>query len=102
MQRRAAVLSTGAIRRTETARLMSETGWDPLETRRARSKMAYFLKIVKGLSPLYLNTRIIFKPPNYEFLEPSPVIVFKLLNLNVASLAIIDHFFPTARASGTL
>ena len=25
--------------------------------------MAYFFKIVKGLSPLYLNTRIIFKPP---------------------------------------
>ena len=48
VQRRAAVLSTGAIRRTETLRLMSETGWDPLETRRARAKMACFYKIVKG------------------------------------------------------
>jgi hypothetical protein len=62
VQRRAAVLSTGAIRRTETLRLMSETGWDPLETRRARAKMACFYKIVKGDSPFYLNAQITLKP----------------------------------------
>src|SRR5271165_4271775 len=34
VQRRAAVLCTGAIRRTETAKLMAEIGWDSLELRR--------------------------------------------------------------------
>ena len=63
VQRRAAVLSTGAIRRTETAKLMQEIGWDSLKIRRARSKMTCFYQIVKGISPLYLNTKISVRPP---------------------------------------
>ena len=63
VQRRAAVLSTGAIRRTETAKLMQEIGWDSLKIRRARAKMACFYEIVKGISPLYLNTKISVRPP---------------------------------------
>ena len=63
VQRRAAVLSTGAIRRTETLKLMGETGWDPLETRRERAKMSCFYQIAKGTIPLYLNEKISFKPP---------------------------------------
>ena len=47
VQRRAAVLCTGAIRRTETAKLMAETGWDSLELRRKRSKMLLFFQIAK-------------------------------------------------------
>jgi len=62
VQRRAAVLSTGAIRRTETIKLMAETGWDDLETRRARAKMACFFQIAKGTSPPYLREKISFKP----------------------------------------
>ena len=42
---------------------MAETGWDPLETRRARAKMACFYQIAKGNSPLYLSARISFRPP---------------------------------------
>ena len=61
VQRRAAVLSTGAIRRIETTKLMTETGWDPLETRRARAKLTCFFQIVKGFSLLYLNARISFR-----------------------------------------
>ena len=63
VQRRAAVLSTGAIRRTETAKLMQEIGWDSLKIRRARAKMIRFYQIVKGISPLYLNTKITARPP---------------------------------------
>ena len=63
VQRRAAVLSTGAIRRTETAKLMAETGWDSLKIRRTRAKMACFYQIVKGTSPPYLSKSISFKPP---------------------------------------
>jgi hypothetical protein len=63
VQRRAAVLCTGAIRRTETVKLMTETGWDSLESRRAQAKMACFYQIVKGISPLYLNTKISLRPP---------------------------------------
>ena len=46
-QRRATVLSTGAIRRTETIKLMAETGWDSLELSRNRSKMLLFFQIAK-------------------------------------------------------
>jgi hypothetical protein len=57
VQRRAAVLSTGAIRRTETVRLFAETGWDSLELRR-RAKMFLFFKIVKESTPPYLSNII--------------------------------------------
>ena len=61
VQRRAAVLSTGAIRRTETVKLMAEVGWDSLELRRKRTKMNIFYKIVKGNGPFYLSSRVVFK-----------------------------------------
>jgi hypothetical protein len=61
-QRRAAVLSTGAIRRTETSKLFAETGWDSLKIRRMRAKMMCFYQIAKGTSPFYLKEKISFKP----------------------------------------
>lgn len=61
VQRRAAVLSTGAIRRTESLKLMAETGWDSLEIRRKRSCMLLFFQIVKGTTSFYLTNRISFK-----------------------------------------
>ena len=66
VQRRAAVLCTGAIRRTETAKLMAETGWDSLELRRKRSKMLLFFQIAKKTAPLYLTNRISFKDQTHE------------------------------------
>jgi hypothetical protein len=61
VQRRAAVLSTGAMRRTETVKLMLETGWDSLELRRSRSKMLLFFQIAKETAPFYLTNRISLK-----------------------------------------
>ena len=66
VQRRAAVLSTGAIRRTETAKLMAETGWDSLELRRNRSKMLLFFQIVRKTAPDYLSNRISLKGQLHE------------------------------------
>ena len=66
VQRRAAVLSTGAIRRTETVKLMEETGWDSLELRRNRSKMLLFFQIAKKTAPFYLTNNISFKGQIHE------------------------------------
>ena len=61
VQRRAAVLCTGAIRRTESAKLMTETGWASLEIRRKRSKMQLFFQIVHKIAPSCLVNRISLK-----------------------------------------
>ena len=61
VQRRVAVLSTGAIGRTETVKLMAETGWDSLQLRRNRSKMLLFFQIAKKAAPFYLTNRISFR-----------------------------------------
>ena len=62
VQRRAAILSTGAIRRTATDKLNEETGWDSLELRRKRAKMFLFYKIANKIGPDYLTSMIAPKP----------------------------------------
>ena len=52
-QRYASLVCTGAMRRTETSRLMHELGWDSLSSRRKYFKLLHFFKIRK-LSPHYL------------------------------------------------
>ena len=58
VQRRAAILCTGAIRRTASVKLNAETGWDSLELRRNRAKMFLFYQIVHKIGPSYLSNCI--------------------------------------------
>ena len=41
-QRYASLVCTGAMRRTETSKLMTELGWDSLSSRRTYFKMVHF------------------------------------------------------------
>ena len=54
LHRRAAVICTGAISRTETAKLYSELGWVTLESRRSIAKLIFMYKLVSKLAPNYL------------------------------------------------
>ena len=51
---------TGAIKGTSRERLYNELGLPSLSTRRWRSKLIFFHKIVKGLLPEYLHSNLNF------------------------------------------
>ena len=55
IQREAALISTGAIRRTATERVYCEVGWEPLSRRRQNNKMIMYFKILHELTPEYLR-----------------------------------------------
>ena len=57
VQRKAALLCTGAIRRTESKKLMTELNWDSLAQRRAYVKLCVLYKICKNFSPHYLGRK---------------------------------------------
>ena len=59
VQRKAALICTGAIKRTESKKLMTELNWDSLSQRRAFAKLCILYKIIKGMSPPYLGQRYI-------------------------------------------
>jgi hypothetical protein len=58
VQRRAALICTGAMRRTETRKIMQLLGWPSLENRRKQHKIVMFFKIYNNLTPLYLSESI--------------------------------------------
>lgn len=58
IQREAALICTGAMRRTNTLLLLHEVGWEPLETRRKNHKLILYFKMINDLSPSYLSTLI--------------------------------------------
>ena len=60
-QRFAALICTGAMRRTETKLLLEHLGWDSLTYRRCISKMSLFYKIMHNQTPSYLLRNINFK-----------------------------------------
>jgi hypothetical protein len=53
-QRYASLVCTGAMRRTETSKLMHELRWESLSSRRKYFKMLHFFKINSKFSPQYL------------------------------------------------
>jgi hypothetical protein len=55
IQRKAAVICTGAFRRTSTRSLLHELGWNTLGTRRRWHRLNMLYKILAGLAPPYLN-----------------------------------------------
>ena len=58
VQRRAAIICTGAYRHTEHQTLLAELGWDTLQTRRHQHKLIHYFKIVKGHAPAYIQANI--------------------------------------------
>ncbi|MFZ2538323.1 MAG: hypothetical protein WAX04_05435, partial [Oscillospiraceae bacterium] len=54
INRRAAIICTGAIPRTETVKLLSDLGWTTLSERRKKFKMLLMYKIFHNLAPGYL------------------------------------------------
>ena len=56
LQRRAAVICTGALSRTETVKILADLGWPLLSSRRKSSKLMLMqpYKIVNRLTPQYL------------------------------------------------
>jgi hypothetical protein len=58
IQRRAALIVSGAMRRTETSKLSKLLGWPSLENRRKFNKLVMFFKIVNNLTPMYLTVNI--------------------------------------------
>ena len=66
IQRRAALICTGAMRRTESSKLLTLLGWPSLESRRKLNKLLMFFKIAKNLTPLYLSENVQCKlhPPH--------------------------------------
>ena len=55
VQRRAALVCTGAYRHTKTELLLAELGWQPLTVRRKNHKLILLYKIVNGKCPDYLT-----------------------------------------------
>ena len=62
VQRRAAILCTGAMRRSNSALLMEEVGWDSLKNRRTISKLIFFFKLCNGQGPPHLQGTLQFAP----------------------------------------
>ena len=63
VQRRAAVLCTGAFKRTSYVNLLNELGWESLDERRKKAKLTLMFKITKNLTPPYLKELI---PPQIQ------------------------------------
>jgi len=54
LQRKAAIICTGAYRHTETRSLLHELAWEPLVQRRSNHKIIQIYKIINGIYPNYL------------------------------------------------
>ncbi|MFZ2538982.1 MAG: hypothetical protein WAX04_08775 [Oscillospiraceae bacterium] len=55
LQRRAAIICTGALSRTETSSLLADLGWQRLCDRRSSAKLILMYKILNNLTPDYLR-----------------------------------------------
>jgi hypothetical protein len=55
VQRRAALVCSGAMKRTETSKMLYDLSWESLKVRRDRAKLILFFKIKNGLAPEYLK-----------------------------------------------
>ena len=78
VQRTAALICTGAMRRTETKLLLDFLGWEDLSSRRKVIKIVSFYKIVNNLAPAYLirnlefndNVKYSLRTSNYQQIKP--------------------------------
>ena len=63
VQRRAAMLCTGAFKRSSSNLLLRDVGWDSLANRRKNAKILLMYKILNGITPPYLKELI---PPQVQ------------------------------------
>ena len=78
VQGTAALICTGAMRRTETKLLLDFLGWEDLSSRRKVIKIVSYYKIVNNLAPAYLtrnvefneNVRYSLRTSNYQQIKP--------------------------------
>ena len=76
VQYRACLARTGAIKGTSRERLYNELGLHSLITRRWRSKLIFFYKIVNGLLPEYLHSYLNFpSQDNYSLRSASTSVI---------------------------
>ena len=61
----AARVVTGATRHVSTRLLLEEVGWESLSSRREKHKLVLMYKIMNGLSPSYLESRLPPEAHNY-------------------------------------
>ena len=64
VQRRAALVCTGAMKRTETVKLLSDLNWDTVKSRRNTAKLVLYYKIMNAKAPCYLTN--LLPEPNYS------------------------------------
>ena len=55
VQRRAALVCTGAMKRTETVKLLSDLNWDTVKSRRNTAKLVLYYKIMNAKSSMLLD-----------------------------------------------
>ena len=99
VQRRAALICTGAYRHSETQSLLRELSWQPLSKRRHSHKLVIFYKIYHHIYPQYL----------YNLIPPTNTIPHNLRHTQELRLphtrlqATQNSFFPaTAKVWNTL
>ena len=72
VQRRAAIICTGAYRHTENQRLLQDLGWEAMSQRRHNHKLVQLYKIINKIYPDYL----------YDLLTPTQNTTYNLRNIH--------------------
>ena len=69
VQRRTALMCTGAMKRTETVKLLSDLNWDTVKSRRDTAKLVVYYKIMNASAPAYLTNLLPWSntPERYNF-----------------------------------
>ena len=92
VQYRACLAITGAIKGTLRERLYNELGLHSLSTRRWRSKLIFFYKILNGLLPEYLHSYLNFSSEDNYSLRSASASTIKSIPSRTKSFKKI--FFP--------
>ena len=90
IQRRAALFCSGAMRRTESTKLMRALGWPSLRSRRCYAKYVMLFKIINGMVPKFLCGSISLKTDN-KILRHNKKFVEPQIRLTVYQ----NSFFPS-------
>ena len=102
-QHTAALICSGAMRRTETNLLMNMLGWESLGDRRKVSKMTLFFKIIHNQTVPYLQRNFTFTDPltyNLLYIRMPQYIMPQSTPSNASWQLIKTHFFQTASKHG--
>ena len=98
VQRKAALVCTGALRRTHNYDLFKEVGWESLGIRRKVSKLYWFYKIYVLHSPGYLfnlvSSNIVFKNVNAIVTRSSNTGTHRLINTRCRTTKYYKSYFP--------